>query len=190
LDAITSINSSRFHKRFRALALQRRAKASTSTPAWANCSRTASQSPPSAGHDRSDLAVIGEGLQCSLRDRVHRKWSGQRLDIESIGRLWVFGASAGPQQSLRLCAGVECALRERAIQQTEVRFINTTGDGDAEPLFSPSGALPATAASQRLMKTEATELGRELINLPGKNKRRESAPFSRKRSPACFGRLL
>lgn len=32
--------------------------------------------------------------------------------------------------------------------------------------------------------------GRELINLPGKTRRRESAPFSRKRSPACFGRLL
>ena len=36
--------------------------------------------------NRSDLAVIGEGLQCSLRDRFHCKWSDQRLDVESIGR--------------------------------------------------------------------------------------------------------
>ena len=43
-------------------------------------------------------------------------------------------------------------------QESPVRSISGAGDGDAEPVAQLGGTFSATALSQRLMNTDATEL--------------------------------
>ena len=107
---------------------------------------------------RADFAMIGESLQRAFRHGVHGERRGERLDVENVGRLRILGARAGPQQPLRPRAGIEGALPARRGQQLAIRLVGALGDGDAEPIGQlGSGTLPATATSQRLTKTEATE---------------------------------
>src|SRR5436309_249855 len=109
------------------------------------------------GQDPTERSVNGEGLQGALGHRVHRERRGERPYIKDVGRAGILGARAGPQQALRAGAGVEDALPARGAEQGAVRLVRPLRDRDAELMRSASGTLSLTAASHRLMNTEATE---------------------------------
>src|SRR4029453_4683306 len=83
-------------------------------------------------HDFAEIAVIGEGFQCSLGHRVHRERRSERLDIEDSGGLRILGSRAGPKQALRTSAGVVDTLPARRGYKVAIRLVSTFGDGDAE----------------------------------------------------------
>ena len=127
-------------------------------PARANSASTASASPPSDGQHALHPAVIGEGEQGLLGHRVDGVRSRQRLDVERVRRLGILGAGAGPEQALRPRAGGRERAPARRRQQLAVGPVGALRDGDARgDCEAPAAPCPATATSQRLTKSEATE---------------------------------
>src|ERR1700690_3591342 len=56
--------------------------------------------PAIGGQCIRNLPMIGKREQGSLRHRVHRVWSRQRADVESVRSLWILRAGASPKQAL------------------------------------------------------------------------------------------
>ena len=56
------------------------------------------------GEARAKFAVIAEGVEGCGRDGVHSVRTDEFFDVDYVAVFRIFGASAGPEESLRLCA--------------------------------------------------------------------------------------
>ena len=80
---------------------------------------------------------------------------GQRLDVQNVGGLRIFGSGAGPQQPLRIVAGLHDRLPARRGQQIAVGFVDASGNGNAQLVAqmrrapSSHGNVPAADEHRR-----------------------------------------
>src|SRR5262249_45061735 len=89
--------------------------------------------PSVRGHDFADLAVVCKCLEGTLRHRVDREGRGELFDIERVGSLRIFRASAGPEEALGAGAGICSTLKTRRSEQFAIGLVGAPRDGDAEP---------------------------------------------------------
>src|SRR5262249_60118169 len=82
----------------------------------------------------ADFAMVGKGLQCSLRHRVHGERCGQGLDVQNVRSLRILGPGAGPQQPLWTSAGIVGAHPSRRAQQSEIGLVAAPGARDTESI--------------------------------------------------------
>src|SRR5579859_6586652 len=86
----------------------------------------------------ADDTVIAEGVHGGRRNRVDGLRADQLFDIENIAILWIFGAGAGPEQALRMCAASGQSAPARAGDHLLIPAIRLLGVGDGD--FAVKGA--------------------------------------------------
>jgi hypothetical protein len=94
------------------------------------------------GQERTDLAVVGEGLQSLVRHGVDGERCDQVGHVQHVRGVGVLGGGRGPQQPLRPGALVGQPLPPRGVQQLAVGPVGSSGHGDTEPVPQFCGRTP------------------------------------------------
>src|SRR6266567_3726862 len=91
------------------------------------------------GETSVDLSMISKSLQSFFGHGIYREGNCQSFDVQDVRCSRVFGAGAGPQQTLRPSPEIVNAPRALVVEQRVVRTVDTPRNRDAQPVTKHIG---------------------------------------------------
>src|SRR6266478_1447572 len=82
------------------------------------------------GEAGANLSVIAEGIKCRGRNGIHRIGANELFHVNHVAVLWILGAGAGPQKTLRLRALGRQGFPTRATEEFLIFLVSEASVGN------------------------------------------------------------